>query len=131
MVRSPWEQPSQAPRQGPKAGKVSVIELEPDWRPALEGLAPGRDLWVVCWLDRADAPISRVHPRNDPSRPLTGVFNTRAPCRPNPLSLTLVRLEALDGLRLTVRGLDMAEGTPVLDLKPYVAELDTPREDAP
>lgn len=131
MVRSAWPQPSQAPRQGPKAGEISVIELAPEWREALQGLSPGRDLWVICWLDRADPPQTRLHPRRDPSRPKTGVFNTRAPCRPNPLSLTLVRLEAVEGQRLTVRGLEMADGTPVLDLKPYVAAIDQPREEEP
>jgi tRNA (adenine37-N6)-methyltransferase len=69
-----------------------------------------------------------VHPRGDASRPLTGLFNTRAPSRPNPIGLTLVRLLAINENSLTVKGLEALDGTPVLDIKPYVPGIDQPRE---
>ncbi len=128
VVHSPYLSRRQAPRQGPEAGELSVIELEPRWAPALEGLAPGCHLWVLTYLHKADEPRMKVHPRGDADRPATGLFNTRAPNRPNPIGLTLVRLEAIEGTRLTVCGLEAIEGTPVLDLKPYVPGLDRPRE---
>jgi L-fuculose-phosphate aldolase len=126
-VRSPWRRREQAPRQGAEAGATAVIEIEPVWREALEGIEPGRHLWVVCYLHQADEPRLRVHPRGDPSRPLTGLFNTRSPARPSPLGLCLVEVLAVEEGRLTVRGLDAIDGTPVVDLKPYLPGVDQPR----
>jgi len=129
VVRSCLKSLDAAPKQGPESGLSAVIELDPQWREGLEGLTPGRWLWVLCHYDRANRTKLKVHPRGDHSRPLTGVFNTRSPHRPNPISLTLVRLEAVEGGRLTVRGLEALDGTPVLDLKPWVPGVDQPRED--
>lgn len=129
VIHSDLTDPDQAPRQGREAGLTARIEIFPLWRPGLEGLRPGCWLWVIYHFHLAGEPKLRVHPRHDPSRPLTGVFNTRSPRRPNPLSLSLVRLEALAGGVLTVRGLEAVEGTPVLDLKPYIPRLDQPGED--
>ncbi len=126
LVRSALDQRQQAPQQGPEAGLTAVIEIDPAWRQGLTGLKPGRDLWVIYHFHQADRPRLLVHPRRDASRPLTGVFNTRAPNRPAPLGLTLVRLLAVDDGRLTVRGLEALDGTPVLDLKPYMPGLDQP-----
>ncbi|MFH1035785.1 MAG: tRNA (N6-threonylcarbamoyladenosine(37)-N6)-methyltransferase TrmO [Pseudomonadota bacterium] len=125
-VRSDLTERSQAPHQGPEAGLTAVIEIEPAWRPGLMGLTPGRDVWVLYHFDRVGEPRLLVHPRGDASRPLTGVFNTRAPCRPAPLGLTLVRLLKIEEGRLTVRGLEALDGTPVLDIKPHVPGLDQP-----
>jgi tRNA-Thr(GGU) m(6)t(6)A37 methyltransferase TsaA len=130
IVRSPYATRREAPKQGPEAGGEAVIELELQWTGALEGLEPGRDLWVLTYFHQADQPKTRVHPRGDASRPKTGLFNTRAPSRPNPIGLTLVRLLAIDGHKLTVRGLEALDGTPVLDIKPYVPGIDQPREES-
>lgn len=129
VVKSALKDLDAAPPQGPEAGVTAVIELDPAWSEGLEGLAPGRWLWVLCWFDKAKEPKLKVHPRGDRSRPLTGMFNTRSPHRINPISLTLVRLEAVENNRLTVRGLEMIDGTPVLDIKPWVAGIDQPRGD--
>jgi len=129
MVRSGLKDLAGAPKQGPEAGLSATIEIDPAWAEGLQGLKPGRWLWVMCSYDRADRAKLKVHPRGDHSRPLTGVFNTRSPHRPNPISLTLVRLEDIQGTRLTVRGLEAVDGTPVLDIKPYVPGVDRPRED--
>jgi tRNA-Thr(GGU) m(6)t(6)A37 methyltransferase TsaA len=126
-VRSAWSQTGEAPHQGPEEGAESLIEVNLRWAEGLRGLKPGRDLWVICYLHQTRGPKVMVHPKGDRSRPLTGMFNTRSPHRPSPLSLTLVRLLAKEGTRLTVRGLDMIDGTPVLDIKPYVADVDQPR----
>lgn len=126
VVRSAYAQAEQAPRQGPEAGLRSVIEIAPAWRQGLTGLTPGRDLWVIYHFHQARGTTLMAHPRHDPSRTLTGVFNTRSPERPAHLGLTLVRLLAVEDGRLTVRGLEALDGTPVLDLKPYVPGLDQP-----
>lgn len=127
VVRSALTSMDEAPAQGPEAGTEAVIELDPAWSEGLDGLAPGRWLWVMCLFDRAKEPKLKVHPRGDRSRPITGLFNTRSPHRPNPISLTLVRLEALEGNRLSVSGLEMIDGTPVLDIKPWSGKIDKPR----
>ncbi|MCB2192743.1 MAG: tRNA (N6-threonylcarbamoyladenosine(37)-N6)-methyltransferase TrmO [Deltaproteobacteria bacterium] len=127
VVRSALDDLDAAPSQGPEAGTTAVIELDPALAEGLQGLTPGRWLWVLCHFDRAKQVKLKVHPRGDRSRPQTGLFSTRSPHRVNPISLTLVRLEALEGNRLTVRGLEMVDGTPVLDLKPWVAGIDQPR----
>jgi tRNA-Thr(GGU) m(6)t(6)A37 methyltransferase TsaA len=128
VVHSPYSSRRDAPKQGPEAGGESVIELEPEWIGALEGLEPGRDLWVLTYFHAADQPNLKVHPRGDASRPLTGLFNTRAPSRPNPIGLTLVRLLSIQSNSLRVRGLEALDNTPVLDIKPYVPGVDQPRE---
>jgi tRNA-Thr(GGU) m(6)t(6)A37 methyltransferase TsaA len=73
---------------------------------------------VLTWLDRARRDVLTTHPRNDLSRPLTGVFSTRSPDRPNPIGLHPVTITAIDGNRLRVRGLEAIDGTPVIDIKP-------------
>lgn len=129
-MRSALTERGQAPHQGLPAGVVAVIELDPALAEGLGGCQPGDWLWVLYYFDRADPPRLLVHPRGDRSRPLTGVFHTRAPSRPCPVGLTLVQLTARDGVRLTVRGLEALDGTPVLDIKPYVPAIDAPREDS-
>jgi tRNA-Thr(GGU) m(6)t(6)A37 methyltransferase TsaA len=127
VVRSPFPSREGCPRQGPEQPVSSLIEIDPRWLPALEGLEPGQDVWVICWFtSRGQMPLL-VHPRGDRTRPRRGLFATRSPNRPSPLSLTLVRIEAIDGGRITVRGLEMIEGTPVLDLKPYLPGVDEPQ----
>jgi tRNA-Thr(GGU) m(6)t(6)A37 methyltransferase TsaA len=133
VVRSSYRALSQAPHQGPEAGGQAVIVLDPALAEGLTGLTRGRDVWVICYFHRTLEPKLLAHPRGDRSRPLTGIFNTRSPKRPCPLSLTLVHLLELDpspqGPLLTVRGLEVVDGTPVLDIKPYVPDLDLPRDD--
>ena len=117
---------NQAPKQGAETGTEAVLAIDPAWQEGIFGLKPGRWLWVLCLFDQSSGAKIMVHPRGDRSRPQTGVFNTRSPHRPNPVSLSLVRLEAIDQGRLTVSGLEMVDGTPVLDIKPYVPGLDRP-----
>ncbi len=129
VIRSGIKDQDQAPKQGISEGLEATIEILPQWHEALEGLEPGRWLWVIYHFHQAGPPKLKVHPRHDPTRPLTGVFNTRSPKRPNPLALSLVRLEALADGVLTVRGLEALDGTPVIDLKPYSGKLDQPVDD--
>ena len=103
----------------------SEIEVEAQWRDALDGLAQFSHIWVVTYLDRFPAPDSlRVYPKQVDDPPLIGIFATRAPQRPNPIGICAVELFQVRGNTLRVRGLDALDGTPVLDLKPYLARRD-------
>jgi tRNA-Thr(GGU) m(6)t(6)A37 methyltransferase TsaA len=120
-VESPLSDAAAAPKQGDEGAPDAWIVLDEAVLDALEGVAVGDELIVLTWLDRADRSVLRVHPRSDPERPLTGVFATRSPDRPNPIGLHRVEVAELDGPRLRVRNLEALDGTPVLDLKPVLS----------
>ena len=117
VVESPLASMSEAPKQGDEGAPDAWLALDPAYLQALDGVAAGDELIVVTWLDRADREVLAVHPRNDTSRPLTGVFGTRSPHRPNPIGLHRVEVAEIDGARLRVRNLEALDGTPIVDLK--------------
>ena len=119
-VRSPLTDPADAPKQGFEGAPEAELVLEPDLLDALEGIEPGARLIVLTWLDRARRDVLRVHPRDDPSNPMRGVFSTRSADRPNPIGLHEVEVLAIEGNRVRVSGLEAVDGTPVLDLKPVL-----------
>lgn len=106
----------------------SEVALDPRWADALSGLAEFSHIWVIGWLDRLTederGTRCRVHPRGREDVPPVGLFATRSPRRPNPIAITAVPLLGIQGSVLRVKGLDMLDGTPVLDLKPYLARGD-------
>jgi len=116
-VRSPLTDPTDAPRQGDEGAPDAALELDPAVEGALAGLVPGDEVVVVTWLHLGDRATLAVHPRGDASRPLTGVFATRSPDRPNPIGLHRCRVLDVTGARLTVSGLEAVDGTPVVDVK--------------
>ena len=119
-VDSPLVDRDQAPLQGDEGAPDAWLVFEPAVREGLDGLQVGSDVLVITWLDRADRDVLAVHPRDDPDRPLTGVFNTRSADRPNPLGLHRVTVLSIDGLRVRVRNLEAMNGTPVVDVKPVL-----------
>jgi tRNA-Thr(GGU) m(6)t(6)A37 methyltransferase TsaA len=112
-----------APKQGDEGAPEAVLEIAPEFEPAIEGIGPGEEVVVLTWLDRADREVLTTHPRDDLSRPAIGVFATRSPDRPNPIGLHRVRVVAVDGSRLRVENLEAIDGTPVLDVKPVLGEV--------
>jgi tRNA-Thr(GGU) m(6)t(6)A37 methyltransferase TsaA len=106
-----------APRQGDEGAPDAWLEVEPGFAPALDGLRAGDGLVLITWLDRANRAVLATHPRNDPSLPMTGVFATRSPDRPNPLGLHQVTVRAIDGVRLRIGPIEAIDGTPVVDVK--------------
>ena len=122
-VRSELRSLAEAPRQGPEGAPDAWLEIEPAFATALRGLAAGDDVVVVTWLDRADRSVLETHPRNDPANPLTGVFATRSPDRPNPLGLHRVTIRQVSGSRLRVGPLEALDGTPVVDVKPVLERI--------
>lgn len=121
-VESPLKDPESAPRQGDEGAPPAWLVFAPEVLPALEGVRPGDDAILLTWLDRARRDVLRVHPRGDPSREMQGVFGTRSPHRPNPIGLHRVRITAIDGARVRVAALEALDGTPIVDLKPVLAE---------
>jgi tRNA-Thr(GGU) m(6)t(6)A37 methyltransferase TsaA len=125
-VVSPLTDLASAPRQPDEGAPEAELVLEPDVLDALEGLAVGSEVLVLTWLDRARRDVLQVHPRGDTTRPLSGVFATRSPHRPNPIGLHRVTITAIEGPRVRVRSLEALDGTPIVDVKPLLS--DDPRE---
>ncbi|HEX3130689.1 MAG TPA: TrmO family methyltransferase, partial [Thermoanaerobaculia bacterium] len=95
-VESPLTDPSLAPKQGSEGSPDAWLVFRPAFREALSDLKEGDEVIVLTWLDRADRNTLRVHPRDDVSRPLTGVFSTRSADRPNPIGLHRVRILSIE-----------------------------------
>lgn len=120
VVRSGLTDPDEAPMQGNEGAPDAWVEVEPPYDGALQGLAAGDDVILITWFHLSQRDVLQVHPRSDPSRPLTGVFATRSPERPNPLGLHRVTVRQIDGMRLRVGPLEAVDGTPVVDIKPVL-----------
>ena len=107
-----------------KQGQSARLEIYPEYAPALLGIQGFSHLWVFYWFHGNDTPTRRrtlqVHPRRDPANPLTGVFACRAPERPNLIGFTACRIIKVEGNVVEVADLDARDGTPILDLKPYI-----------
>lgn len=127
VVRSPQNEMS----KGGWARIDSRIEIDPAFAAGLAGLAEFSHVIVTFWLDRAQF-VAAEHltrqPRGRADAPRLGVFAQRTKYRPNPLGITTVRLLAVDGPVVSVRGLDAVDGTPVLDLKPCIPMFDRPED---
>lgn len=125
VVHSPFGERADAPRQPVVAADVEgTVELfaGQGYEDAVCDLSAWDHIWLVVWFDRNRGFRPKVMPpRGDEKR---GLFATRSPYRPNPIGLSAVRLLAVTGLVLSVRGLDLLDGTPVLDVKPYVPYTD-------
>ena len=121
-VESPLTDLASAPRQGDEGAPEAWLVFDAELLPALDGLSVGDEVIAITWLHRARRDVLAVHPRGDPSRPPAGVFATRSPHRPNPIGLHRVEIVAIDHQRLRVRGLEAVDGTPIIDLKPVLAD---------
>jgi tRNA-Thr(GGU) m(6)t(6)A37 methyltransferase TsaA len=122
LVCSSLKARADAPKQGHEGAPDAWLAMDPAVRDGLDGIKPGDDLIVVTWLDRGRRDVLRVHPRGNPSNPITGVFSTRSPDRPNPIGLHRVTVREVEGLRLKVGPLEALDGTPVVDLKPVLSQ---------
>jgi tRNA-Thr(GGU) m(6)t(6)A37 methyltransferase TsaA len=120
-VESPLTDRAAAPKQGDEGAPEAWLSISDDFAEALDGIEPGDEILVLTWLHLADRATTRVHPRDDRSRPELGVFATRSPDRPNPIGLHRVRVAEVSGHRLRVRDLEAVDGTPVVDLKPVLS----------
>ena len=122
FVRSAYQQTSDVPKGfGARHDAEGVLDVQPEFEDGLTDIEGFSHLYVIWVFDRSDGfELLGVPPTDD--RP-HGVFATRSPKRPNPIGLTVVELLRRDGCRLHVRGLDMLDGTPILDIKPYLSSV--------
>ena len=116
-VRSPIKPGMDIPKNYDESGQTGELEIEPEFSDGLDGIRAGQTIVVLCWLDQADRQVLRVYPRGDKTRGLRGVFATRSPARPNPIALSEFEVLAIEGLRITVAGVDVLDQTPILDIK--------------
>lgn len=122
FIDSPLKRREDAPKQGREGGPEAWIELAPAISQAAADLEPGDEIILITWFHAARRDALRVHPRSNASAPLTGVFSTRSPDRPNPLGLHRVKILEVDETRsrLKVAPLEAIDGTPVVDIKPVL-----------
>jgi len=122
IIRSELATRGAAPKQGSEGGIDAWLEIHPSFSDGLEGIAVGSDVIVITWFHKASRNRLKVHPRGDKSRPITGVFSTRSPDRPNPLGLHRVTVREISGNRLRVGPIEAIDGTPVVDIKPVLPQ---------
>ncbi len=122
-VRSPFHEPAGTPIQTAASGDaLGVIELFPEYQAGLQDLEGFSHLILIYHCHLARRFSLKTKPFLDDRE--HGVFATRAPARPNPIGISTVRLERVEGARLYIREVDIVDGTPLLDLKPYVPRFD-------
>jgi tRNA-Thr(GGU) m(6)t(6)A37 methyltransferase TsaA len=122
IIRSDLTSLDAAPRQGDEGAPDAWIEIVPDVAQALHGLAVGDAVIILTWFHRSDRSVLQTHPRNIVTNPLTGVFATRSPDRPNPIGLHRVTIREIDGARLKVGPIEAIDGTPIIDIKPVLPQ---------
>jgi tRNA-Thr(GGU) m(6)t(6)A37 methyltransferase TsaA len=123
-IRSILKTRAEAPKLGSEGAPDAWLEVSSSLEPGLDGLKVGDDIIVVTWLHKARRDTLKVHPRSDRRRPLTGVFATRSPDRPNPLGLHRVTVRQIAKNRLRIGPIEAIDGTPVVDMKPVICQSD-------
>ena len=117
VVRSTLTNREEAPRQGYEGAPDAWIEMDPAVAEGLDGISVGDEIVVITWFHQSQRDTLKVHPGRNKNLPLTGVFATRSPNRPNPLGLHRVTVREIVGTRLKVGPLEALDNTPVVDIK--------------
>ncbi|MCU0631405.1 MAG: tRNA (N6-threonylcarbamoyladenosine(37)-N6)-methyltransferase TrmO [Methanolinea sp.] len=122
VIRSPYTESGQAPRQGRDSPVVSTLELYPEYIPCMGTMEGISHIWVLYWMDRADRHLLTAR-RSDwnEARP---VFSIRSPARPNPIALSIGEIQAVGEGTISVTGIEALDGSPILDIKPYIRDID-------
>ena len=118
VIQSSLASRREAPKQGDEGAPDAWLEIHPWAADGLLRMAAGDEILVITWLHQGRRDTLQVHPRGDERNPLTGVFATRSPDRPNPLGLHPVVVREIDGTRLRIGPMEAIDGTPVVDIKP-------------
>jgi tRNA-Thr(GGU) m(6)t(6)A37 methyltransferase TsaA len=124
FIRSEIKNREAAPLFYTQGAPNAILEVLPKYRAGLDGMKVGDEVIVITLLHLSRRDILRVHPRGDASRPLTGVFSTRSPDRPNPLGLHRARVLRMKANRVLIGPIEAIDGTPVVDIKPVVEAND-------
>ncbi len=122
VIRSKLSSREAAPLQGYEGAPEAWLEIAAAVAQGLSGIAAGDEIIVLTWLHRARRDVLQVHPRGRLDAPLTGVFATRSPDRPNPVGLHRVSVLEVAGPRLRVAPMEAIDGTPIVDLKPVLPQ---------
>lgn len=123
VIHSPFSTKEETPIQPVRSQARGVVEVYPQFEAGLDDLEGFSHLFLLYVFHRSEEYDLKVRPFLDDS--LHGLFATRYPCRPNPIGLSVVELVSRQGSRLEIQGVDVLDGTPLLDIKPYVPEFDT------
>ena len=121
-VHSPYKEKTEAPIQPKYSEEEGQIVIFKKYSEGLKDLKEFSHIWVLFIFHKSNGYDLHVRPYLDEE--VRGVFACRAPRRPNPIGISLVRLESISDNILNVKGLDMLDGSPVLDIKPYVGDFD-------
>jgi tRNA-Thr(GGU) m(6)t(6)A37 methyltransferase TsaA len=124
-VRSPWRERAECPkntREARERGQTATVELDPAYSDGLAGLEGFSHAVILTWLNWARRDLIVQRPRHTAFA--RGTFALRSPVRPNPVGLHVARLLGIDGASITLEGIDVLDGTPVIDVKPYYASTD-------
>jgi L-fuculose-phosphate aldolase len=110
-----------APKNFDESERTGTLEIYPEFQEGLDGIVPGQTIVVLFWLHLSTRDTLKVYPRGDKSRGFRGVFATRSPMRPNPIAISELKVLAIHGNRLEVSGLDILDGTPIVDIKKMIS----------
>ena len=121
-IHTPWARREDCPKNSRESDALCTIEVNARYAAALKDVETSTHLLVLYWMDKARRDLVLQAPRHYATQ--RGTFALRSPVRPNPIAASVVELVKVDGTRLTVRGLDCLDGTPLLDIKPYFASTD-------
>ena len=110
-----------APKNYDESERTGTLEIFPEYQDGLAGIVAGQTIVVLFWLHKSDRDTLKVYPRGDKSRELRGVFSTRSPARPNPIAISELKVISVDDNHLVVSGLDILDGTPIIDIKKKIS----------
>ena len=111
-----------APKKINESERVGTLEIYPEYQAGLEDIAAGQTIVVLFWLHKSNRDILKGYPRGDRAKGLHGVFATRSPVRPNPIAISELKVLAIHGNQLEVSGLDILDGTPIVDIKMKISQ---------
>jgi tRNA-Thr(GGU) m(6)t(6)A37 methyltransferase TsaA len=122
-IRTPWTDRKDCPKNPREAAAVCTVELDPRFQAGLKDVETCTHLVLLYWMDKAPRNINVQVPHHHGTP--RGTFALRSPARPNPIAMSVVKLLGIDGNKLSVIGVDCLDGTPLLDIKPYLPSVDS------
>ena len=117
LIHCQLQTAADTPKNFTESEQVGTLEVFPEYQEAMTGLKIGQTLVALFWLHKAKRDLLKVYPRGDKSRGLHGVFSTRSPMRPNPIAISELKILGIKGNMIEVFGVDVFDGTPLLDIK--------------
>lgn len=126
FIETEFKDIASVPLNGRENEPPGVISILPEYKDCLVGLEEFQYIYALAWMHLSDRDVQLVTPRMYRDKPPRGVFASRSPVRPNPIGLTLLEITKIDGLKIYVKGADLLDGTPILDIKKFDHCLDSP-----